>query len=59
MRKKQVMFAFLFSGLLLTMGQQAARAQDGTADSAPRIWRAQSGGFATKATFLKFENGVV
>ncbi len=59
MRKTQVMLAFAFSGFLLFAGQEVARAQEGASDAALRIWKTQSGGYATKATLRKFENGVV
>jgi TolB-like protein len=44
---------------MLAVGQDVVTAQEGTADSSARIWKSRSGSYATKATFLKFEEGVV
>jgi TolB-like protein len=59
MRRTQAIFAFVSWGCLAIAGQEVARAQEGSADPGYRIWKTQSGGYTTKATLLKFEDGVV
>jgi TolB-like protein len=59
MRRLMVVFVLAFSGLLLITGQGLVRGQQGTSDSAPRIWKTRTGSYSTKATLLKFEDGVV
>ncbi len=54
------MFAmFVFLGSLAMTGQEVAPAQEGVSDSAPRTWTSCAGGYTTKATLLKFKDGVV